>query len=204
MKQTEGSLPKKTIQGFRDAFAADRAARIASNASVKSGLLEAATDAEALGRLPHAFSLRLKQGSITYQKSSGRCWLFSGLNTLRYEMIHRFDLEDFELSQNYLFFYDKLERSNYFLENMILLAKEPLEGRLMQFLLRSPVEDGGQWDMFANLVRKYGVVPKKAYPDGANSIKSGPFNRYLAACGSVPQRCAGRPQRERRWKSFGH
>ncbi len=181
MKQTEGSLPKKTIQGFRDAFAADRAARIASNASVKSGLLEAATDAEALGRLPHAFSLRLKQGSITYQKSSGRCWLFSGLNTLRYEMIHRFDLEDFELSQNYLFFYDKLERSNYFLENMILLAKEPLEGRLMQFLLRSPVEDGGQWDMFANLVRKYGVVPKKAYPDGANSIKSGPFNRYLAA-----------------------
>ena len=180
MNYTEGSLPLKMIRTFSKDFQGDRAARIASNASVKAGFLEAAADYAALQKQAHTFSVSLKQGAITNQKSSGRCWLFSALNTLRYEMMHRYDLENFELSQNYLFFYDKLERSNYFLENILKLLNEPLEGRLMHFLLRDPVGDGGQWDMFANLVRKYGVVPKEVYTDGANSVKSAPFNRYLA------------------------
>ena len=163
MNYTEGSLPLKMIRTFSKDFQGDRAARIASNASVKAGFLEAAADYAALQKQAHTFSVSLKQGAITNQKSSGRCWLFSALNTLRYEMMHRYDLENFELSQNYLFFYDKLERSNYFLENILKLLNEPLEGRLMHFLLRDPVGDGGQWDMFANLVRKYGVVPKEVY-----------------------------------------
>ena len=180
MAPKEGSLRAKMVQDYSRSYQEDTAAKNAANASVKAGFLAAATDYAALQKLPYTFSLDLKQGSMTNQKNSGRCWLFSAFNTMRYEMIHRYDLEDFELSQNYLFFYDKLERSNYFLETMIKLAKEPLEGRLMQFLLRDPTGDGGQWDMFANLVRKYGVVPKSVYPDGANSVKSRPFDQYLA------------------------
>ena len=180
MAPKEGSLRAKMVQDYSRSYQEDTAAKNAANASVKAGFLAAATDYAALQKLPYTFSLDLKQGSMTNQKNSGRCWLFSALNTMRYEMIHRYDLEDFELSQNYLFFYDKLERSNYFLETMMRLTGEPLEGRLMQFLLRDPTGDGGQWDMFANLVRKYGIVPKSVYPDGANSVKSRPFDQYLA------------------------
>ena len=169
------------IREFSDGFNGSRADRVASNASVESGFFEAAADCAALQRFPNTFSIDLKQGSITNQKSSGRCWLFAALNTFRYEVIKKFDLADFELSQNYLFFYDKLERCNYFLENVILLAEEPVDGRLYSFLNDAPIGDGGQWDMMANLVRKYGVVPKDIYEDGANSIKSRDFNQYLTS-----------------------
>ena len=174
-----GSLSFSYLEDCSQAFHDDRAARISANAAATAGIPEASADWAALQKLPFTFSTDLKQGSVTNQKSSGRCWLFAGLNFFRYEMIRKFHLEDFELSQNYLFFYDKLERSNYFLENIIRLASEPLDGRLMQLILSDPIGDGGQWDMFANLVRKYGVVPHNVYPDTANSIKSHGFNRYL-------------------------
>lgn len=163
------------------AFHQDRANEIAANASVQNGFMAAATDCGALSSLPYTFSIDLKQGSITNQKSSGRCWLFAALNTFRFEVIRSYDLEDFELSQNYLFFFDKLERSNYYLENMIATASEEPEGRLLAFLNADPMGDGGQWDMMANLVRKYGVVPKNVYDDGANSIASRSFDQYLAS-----------------------
>ena len=161
---------------------ASRADMVAQCASTANGFLEAATDNTALQKLPYSFSIDLeKQGHMTNQKASGRCWLFAALNVFRYEMIAKYNLEDFELSQNYLFFYDKLERSNYYLETMITLADEPLTSRLLCFLNRDPMGDGGQWDMMANIVRKYGVVPKAAYPDSANSVKSIGFNPYLAS-----------------------
>ena len=167
---------------WSEQFRADRANLIAANASVKSGFTCASTDQAAVQKLPYTFSLDLtRQGSITNQKASGRCWLFSAMNIFRYEIITRLNLKDFELSQNYMFFYDKLERANYYLENMIRIAREPVTGRLFSFLNMDPMGDGGQWDMMANLVRKYGVVPKNIYPDGANSIKSYDFNPYLTS-----------------------
>ncbi len=174
-------ISPELCERWSDAFHGDRANEIAANASVQSGFMNAATDCGALGRLPYTFSIDLKQGSITNQKSSGRCWLFAALNTFRFEVIRRYDLDDFELSQNYLFFYDKLERSNYYLLNMIATASEEPESRLFAFLNEDPMGDGGQWDMMANLVRKYGVVPKNVYDDGANSIASRNFNQYLAS-----------------------
>ena len=181
MNKEISGISAEVLKNCEENFRSDRANLVAANASVKNGFLEAATDYAALQKLPYTFNIDLKQGSITNQKSSGRCWLFSALNTFRYEIIHRYDLEDFELSQNYLFFYDKLERANYYLETMIDLVEEPLDGRLLSFLNRDPLGDGGQWDMMANLVRKYGVVPKYAYPDGANSTNSRHFNQYLTS-----------------------
>ncbi|KAI8138713.1 peptidase C1B, bleomycin hydrolase [Fennellomyces sp. T-0311] len=114
------------------------------------------------------------EGAATNQRSSGRCWLFAGTNVLRLAVIERYGLSDsFELSQSYLFFYDKLEKANWFLENMIDLATEDIDDRVVQYLLADPVGDGGQWDMFVNIVQKYGVVPKSAYPETYSSSNSG-------------------------------
>ena len=101
------------------------------------------------------------EGKATAQKSSGRCWIFACLNVIRVEMMKKYDLpESFELSQTYVFFWDKLERANFFLESMIDTRGEPLDGRLMTHLLSNTnlMSDGGQWDMLANLITKYGLV----------------------------------------------
>ena len=95
---------------------------------------------------------------MTNQRSSGRCWLFAATNVFRVPIMKRYNLKEFELSQAYLFFWDKLEKANYFLEQILDTMEEDLDGRLLQTLLSSPVGDGGQWDMAANLVEKYGLV----------------------------------------------
>ncbi|KAL8942935.1 MAG: hypothetical protein Q9211_001185 [Gyalolechia sp. 1 TL-2023] len=114
----------------------------------------------------------LEGAPITNQKSSGRCWLFAATNVFRVAVMKRYNLKEFELSQAYLFYWDKLEKANYFLEQILDTAEEDLEGRLMQTLLASPVGDGGQWDMVANLVEKYGLVPHSLYPDAFNAQNS--------------------------------
>ena len=171
----------KDIEQFSEEFNSDRGNVIAANASVQKGILESAVDYKAARLLPDTFSINLEQGSITNQKSSGRCWLFSALNTFRYELIHNFNLADAELSQNYLFFYDKLEKANYFLESCLKIVDEPVNGRLYSFLNSMPLNDGGQWDMLVNVVNKYGVCPLEAYPESANSVSSRGFTSYLTS-----------------------
>lgn len=160
-------------------FNADRANLIAARAASKNGIMEASTDLSEVSRLPFTFNIDLKQGKITDQKASGRCWIFSALNIFRFEIIKKYKLETFELSQNYMFFYDKLEKANYYLENVIKTADEPIDGRLFQFINADPLCDGGQWDMLSNLVKKYGVVPKYAYPDAKGAEASRWFDMYL-------------------------
>lgn len=97
-------------------------------------------------------TIPLEGSPVTNQRASGRCWLFAATNVFRVALMRKYSLKDFELSQAYLFFWDKLEKANYFLENVLDTVDEPLDGRLMQALMSSPVGDGGQWDMVANLV----------------------------------------------------
>lgn len=130
----------------------------------------------------HVFSKRVScRGIATEQKSSGRCWLFAALNMLRSSKF----IEDnklpksFEFSQSYLFFWDKFERVNYFLNTFRETKFEPLDGRLMQFLLKEPMGDGGQWQMFVNLVEKYGLVPKSVFPETKHSSFSAGLNMVL-------------------------
>lgn len=108
----------------------------------------------------HNFNIKiaLEGAPITNQKSSGRCWLFAATNVFRVAIMKRYNLKEFELSQAYLFYWDKLEKANYMLEQILDTVEEDLEGRLIQTLLAAPVGDGGQWDMVANLVEKYGLV----------------------------------------------
>ncbi|RQM07435.1 hypothetical protein DH86_00002880 [Scytalidium sp. 3C] len=116
---------------------------------------------------------------ITNQRSSGRCWLFASTNVFRVALMKRHGLDSFELSQAYLFFYDKLEKANFFLEQILNTANEDLDSRLVQTLLGSPVSDGGQWDMVFNLVKKYGLVPQVLYPDSFNATASAAINSII-------------------------
>jgi bleomycin hydrolase len=116
---------------------------------------------------------------ITNQNNSGRCWLFASTNVFKEFMKSTYNLEDFEFSQNYLFFYDKLEKSNWFLNRILESYDEDIESRLTQFLLQLPENDGGQWDMIVNLVNNYGLVPKSVYPDSASSISSSRLNYFV-------------------------
>ncbi|OKL63423.1 hypothetical protein UA08_01184 [Talaromyces atroroseus] len=109
---------------------------------------------------------------ITNQRSSGRCWLFASTNVFRVAIMKKYNLKEFELSQSYLFYWDKIEKANWFLENAIQTAGEDLEGRLVKELFSSPVGDGGQWDFVANLVNKYGLVPQTLYRDSYNAKNS--------------------------------
>ena len=102
--------------------------------------------------------ISLEGAPVTNQRASGRCWLFAATNVFRVAVMRRHNLKEFQLSQAYLFFWDKLEKANYFLEQILDTTGEDLEGRLVQKLLSDPVGDGGQWDMVANIVEKYGLV----------------------------------------------
>ncbi len=116
---------------------------------------------------------------VTNQKSSGRCWLFAALNVLRRDICTKHNLDNFELSQNYLFFWDKLERMNYNLECIIRSSEEAVDSQLVQHLLNDPTCDGGQWDMVANLINKYGLVPKSVYQETHHSSSSRELNNIL-------------------------
>ncbi|EDO15420.1 hypothetical protein Kpol_1015p10 [Vanderwaltozyma polyspora DSM 70294] len=106
---------------------------------------------------------------VTNQRASGRCWLFAATNELRLNVVKELNLKEFELSQSYLFFYDKLEKANYYLDQIIDTYKEDVDSRLVQYLLTAPTQDGGQYSMFLNLVKKYGLIPKDVYNDLAYS-----------------------------------
>ncbi|KAN0060709.1 bleomycin hydrolase [Thecaphora frezii] len=132
--------------------------------------------AEVLDQHVYSHTIPFECANVTNQKRSGRCWLFATTNVIRVEVAQRLGLESFELSQSYLSFYDKLEKANYFLENMIELADEPLDGRVVDYLKTDPTSDGGQWDMVANLLEKYGVVPKAVFPESFNSSDTRKIN----------------------------
>lgn len=173
------SLTSETTKAAREAVASDPCARIARNAVTSSGVRKAARDPEAAAQANTTFDIQLEQGDITDQKRSGRCWMFASLNTMRYRVMKKLGLKTFELSQAYPLFWDKYERSNWFFECVIATASEPLDSREVSYLLADPICDGGQWDMFRSLVKKYGVVPKEAMPETACSSNTGDMDKYL-------------------------
>ncbi|MBS3783801.1 MAG: C1 family peptidase [Anaerolineae bacterium] len=174
-------ITDSTITSFADAFDAEPKNRLALNAVTKSGISAVALNRAVVNQVDHTYSELIKTPKATHQKKTGRCWLFAGLNTLRLEAMEKMDLEAFELSQAYLMFWDKLEKANYFLESIIETRDEPLDGRLVMWLLANPLADGGQWDMFSNLVQKYGVVPKSVMPETESSSNSRSMNALLVA-----------------------
>ena len=173
------NIDPSTLKRFRLECQSDPTQRLAMNAVTANGVVKSATDVQALRKQVHEYSLQLKTGAITNQHHSGRCWMFAALNTMRFGMIKKLNLESFEFSQVYPLFWDKLEKSNYFLENILSTRDEATNSRVIAFLLMSPLGDGGQFDMFAGLVEKYGIVPKDAMPETACSMDTGEMDKYL-------------------------
>lgn len=128
-----------------------------------------------------AFNVKIAhEGSpVTNQRSSGRCWIFAACNVFRVAIQQKYQIKSFELSQSYLFFWDKVEKANYFLESILDTSDEDVDSRLVSALMAGPVGDGGQWDMIVNLVSKYGIVPQTLYPDSWNAQNSGRMNTIL-------------------------
>ena len=174
-------LSVEDLQSLRDSFTADETNRIAMNAVTAAGIDKVAKNYDRARLLQRRFSTIVDNGEVTHQDRSGRCWLFSSLNVARFVAKKNMDLEQFEFSQNYAMYYDKLERVNYFLKDMACLveAGEPEDSRLVQHLLREVMGDGGQWTMAMNVYKKYGAVPKDLFPEAESSKNTGPMNNKL-------------------------
>ena len=172
-------ITQEQLNAWSDRYNASEARQIATLALSKASVADAAYSRAGAFAMRHKFSIDIPTLPVTNQERSGRCWLFAAANVLRERIAKRLNLEAFELSQSYLAFWDKFERANYFLECMLETASLPTDDRTVSFLLQTGVHDGGQWDMFANIVRKYGVVPKDVYDETFQSANTGSMNHYL-------------------------
>ncbi len=174
------NISLSTIKTFKNKFLRNNKNTASRNALIKNDLANVALNWENFSQINHNFSnLIKKELPATNQMASGRCWGFAGLNLMRLQVVDSLELNTFEFSQNYFMFWDKLEKANYFLENIIKSRDESYESRLITHLLKAPVQDGGQWDMFVNLINKYGAVPKDVMPETNHSSKSGAMNYIL-------------------------
>ena len=162
-------ISEKQYFNYEKKFNEDKSNKIAQSSISKVGIQDSSLNQDILRNHNFVFSITTKKGEITNQKQSGRCWMFSALNVARIEVMKNLNIENFEFSQNYTLFYDKLEKANYFLESIIKTRNEKLDSRLISFLLSSPMQDGGQWDMFKGILEKYGAVPKELMPETFHS-----------------------------------
>ena len=183
-------LDQTRLEGLRTAFDEREANHVAMNAVTQVGIDEVAHNYNRSRLLQHRFSVSIDNGTVTSQAHSGRCWLFSSLNVARFVARKALNIDDestanpmgdFELSQNYAMYYDKLERVNYFLRDVAALVRagEPVDSQLMRFLMGDVMGDGGQWIMAMNIYKKYGAVPKQFYPETASSQDTSQMNDQL-------------------------
>ncbi|MCF0114116.1 MAG: C1 family peptidase [Erysipelotrichaceae bacterium] len=165
----------ESLKQYKEKYLKDPVATAARHALNKSELLDLVHVQE---YVPHMFSIDIKTLPATNQGASGRCWIYSGLNVLREEVAKKCNLEDFEISQNYVAFYDKLEKINFFMETVIELKEEDFDDRTLSFILQGGINDGGQWDMLTAIIEKYGVVPASVMPDAYMSSHTRSFTSY--------------------------
>ena len=172
-------ITKEQLSNWNTDFENDQRYQLAALALSKANMADIAFVSAKANDLRQKFSVDIKTMEVANQKSSGRCWIFAATNVLRELIAKKCNIEKFELSQSYLAFYDKFERSNYFLESIIETASLPTNDRTVAHILTTGVHDGGQWDMFANIVRKYGIIPKDAYDETFQSSNTAMVNKIL-------------------------
>ena len=173
------SIRLQDIKKLRKNFVNNEKARIVSNALTKNDVSTISRVFQAEVDNPNIFSIDIKTMKVTNQMSSGRCWIFSAMNVFREMIAKKCNIKDFELSQNYIAFYDKLEKVNWFMECVINEIKAPLSSQENRFLLETAVGDGGQWNMLVSLVKKYGLCPKTAMPETYQSSHTHEMNEIL-------------------------
>lgn len=181
MEKSLKSLDAAALSNLEESFDSQPGNRVALNAVTANGIDKTALNFDKARYLQRRFSVTVDNGKVTAQAHSGRCWLFSSLNVARFVAKKNLGIKDFEFSQSYAMYFDKLERANYFLQDMAQLkaAGEPEDSRLVQHLLSDLLGDGGQWTMALNVYKKYGAVPKDFFPETASSQNTGDMNTQL-------------------------
>lgn len=180
MAQTKnGGISEDMLGRIRQGYTGTPEQKAVKNALASNSIAALAVNSENLSMIDTHFSHQVKTKGITDQKSSGRCWLFTGLNVLRAKMITKYDLPEFEFSQNYNSFYDLLEKSNLFLQAIIDTRNLPMDDRKVDWLMKNPIGDGGQFTGVSNLIMKYGAVPKSAMPETFQSNNTGQMTMIL-------------------------
>ena len=178
-QQDKGGISEAMLQEIRSSYTEDAADRAARNAMAQTAIATLATNADNLAMIDTNFSHRVKTKGITDQQQSGRCWLFTGLNVLRAQMIEEYDLGELTFSHNYLFFYDQLEKCNLFLQAVIDTKHLKMEDRQVEWLFKNPLNDGGQFTGVSNLVMKYGVVPAEVMPENYQTNNTSQISNLL-------------------------
>ena len=174
-----GQLSDELLNSFRSKFHDNPETKALMNAVSSNDIQTLAINRENLGKMDKLFSHRVKSSGITDQKSTGRCWLFTGLNVLRAEVIEEKSLEGFSFSQSFNFFYDQLEKSNLFLEGIIATADKPMDDKKVEWLFKNPIGDGGQWTGVVDIINKYGLVPAEVFPESFNSENTRMVSRLV-------------------------
>jgi bleomycin hydrolase len=167
------------LELLRKDFAANPAYKLAQNAVTRVTVDDVAINRDVVNNSDHSLSILLDDWKVTDQQRSGRCWLFAGLNLLRVGAMKKMAIKEFEFSQNYAMFWDKIERANYFLEAVIETADKDIDDRTVAHVLEAAAEDGGQWNMFVAIVNKHGLVPKAYMPETQSSGDTGRMNSVL-------------------------
>ncbi len=174
-----GGITKSMLEKIQSKFKMSKSSPAILNAVTSNDIRKLALNRENLGRIDTYFAHKIEVKGITNQKSSGRCWLFTGLNVLRSKVIKKYNLKKFEFSQDYCFFWDQLEKANLFLEGIIETRDLKMKDRKVEWLFRHPISDGGVWNMVVDMVEKYGLVPSEAMPESYNSNNTRTMNRLL-------------------------
>ncbi len=175
------AIKKEHLDELLKVYKEDRASTIARHAVSNTDIASAAFSRDTSKEMDFNFSVDVKTMSVTNQKASGRCWIFAATNVLREMIAKECNMKEFELSQSFVAFYDKLEKLNYTLEALIELIDVDYDDRTLQFLVQNGIGDGGQWDMFVNVVKKYGVCPKNAYIETFTSSNTRYINQLVNA-----------------------
>jgi bleomycin hydrolase len=178
MTEKDKLLDRNHIEKFQKNFKSGTSNKVLMNAVTRGNIQDITINRDVLNNATFCFSHEIEQSEVTAQKQANTCWLFAGLNWFRTMTKEKFKMKDFEFSVNHLVFWDKIEKANYYLELMIEFLDRDLDDRLMNFLLKNPAPDDGEWHMIANLVKKYGLIPKSAMPNTFN-LENSKFLNFI-------------------------
>ena len=176
----KGGITREMLGQIRQSYqntASDKALR---NAIGNNSIRSLALNQENMKEMDTHFSIRVNSKGITDQASSGRCWLFTGLNVMRAKAIAKYGFSSFEFSEIYPFFWDQLEKANLFLQGIIDTSDRPLEDKTVQWLFQHPLSDGGTFTGVADIVGKYGLVPKEAMPETHSSNNTSTMSSLIS------------------------
>lgn len=175
----QGGITQDMLNQIKSSYKHTPADKAIYNAMAETSIAVLAKNHENLANFDTNFTNKVVSHGITDQQQSGRCWLFTGLNVLRAQMMAKYGLDEMEFSQNYCFFYDQLEKANLFLQGIIDTREKPMDNKVVEWLFRNPISDGGQFTGISDVIGKYGVVPSSVMPETYSSENTSQIARLV-------------------------